>query len=154
MSIQSNIQLVARSLQRYDSLTIIQPTLKISQPTVIREREADRVVNEIIRSHDSIRFEEITKLDKNNNRDSSPSQRSLSGSASQGFMIAANDSVASAISAPREPLDVEALSFFEHSLRRDLWGVRADTGKQTEESAEQLNAFAYTIGSYIAFGEE
>src|ERR1051325_6834174 len=52
-----------------------------------------------------------------------------------------------------EPLPASALNFFEPRFGHDFSGVRIHTGSPAAESANAINARAYTRGKDIVFGE-
>ena len=64
---------------------------------------------------------------------------------------AAPPSVEKAVSSRGEPLDPAARDFFEPRFGRDFGHVRVHTGASASESAEDVNARAYTLGSHIVF---
>jgi hypothetical protein len=50
---------------------------------------------------------------------------------------------------PGQPLSAAALAFFEPRFGRDFSQVRVHAGAKADESARELNALAYTIGSNV-----
>jgi Domain of unknown function (DUF4157) len=52
-----------------------------------------------------------------------------------------------------QPLDTATRSFVEPRFRRDFSGVRVHTGADAAQSAQAVNAVAYTVGSDIVFGQ-
>jgi outer membrane protein OmpA-like peptidoglycan-associated protein len=50
-----------------------------------------------------------------------------------------------------QPLDRATRSFFEPRFGHDFSGVRLHTGARAAESARQVNALAYTVGSNVVF---
>src|ERR1051325_632293 len=61
--------------------------------------------------------------------------------------------VREALGSPWHPLDAGARDFFEPRFGQDLGHVRVHVGGVASESAESVNALAYTVGSDIVFGE-
>jgi hypothetical protein len=61
-------------------------------------------------------------------------------------------SVYEVLGEPGQPLDTEALAFFEPRLGRSLEKVRVHTDEKAARSAESVQATAYTVGGNIAFG--
>jgi hypothetical protein len=53
-----------------------------------------------------------------------------------------------------QPLDTSTRAFFEPRFGYDFSGVRLHVGAGAAESAQALNALAYTVGSHIVFGAE
>ena len=54
--------------------------------------------------------------------------------------------------APGQPLDDTARAFLEPRFGHDFSGVRVHTGAEAEESANRINAVAYTVGNHLVFG--
>jgi hypothetical protein len=63
----------------------------------------------------------------------------------------APQSVGEVLGSPGAPLDAETRAFFEPRFGYDFGGVRVHTDGAAAESARELNARAYTVGSHIAF---
>src|ERR1043166_430673 len=53
---------------------------------------------------------------------------------------------------PGQPLDIETRAFFEQRFGHDFSEVRVHTDARAAESAEAVDALAYTVGRHIAFG--
>lgn len=53
---------------------------------------------------------------------------------------------------PGQPLDQSTRSFFERRLHRDFSSVQVHTDGRASESAQSVNALAYTVGNNIVFG--
>jgi hypothetical protein len=66
---------------------------------------------------------------------------------------AAPRSVEEALSSRGRPLDSAAREFFEPRFGRDFSHVRVHTDASAAESARDVNARAYTLGSQIVFGQ-
>ena len=58
----------------------------------------------------------------------------------------------SVLRSPGVPLDVRTRCFMESRFQRDLSHVRVHSDDVAAESAAQVHAKAYTVGSHIAFG--
>ena len=56
------------------------------------------------------------------------------------------------ISDPGQPLDESTRAYFEPRFGADFSNVRVHTGKKAAESAEAVNAKAYTVGDNVVFG--
>jgi hypothetical protein len=57
-----------------------------------------------------------------------------------------------ALRSPGQPLDHSTKDFFESSFGHDFSDVRVHTDSQASESAESVNAVAYTVGQDVVFG--
>jgi Domain of unknown function (DUF4157)/Lysine-specific metallo-endopeptidase len=57
-----------------------------------------------------------------------------------------------ALRSPGQPLDFSARTFLETRLSRDFSRVRVHTDAKSAESAQAVNALAYTVGDQIVFG--
>src|SRR6185437_14377403 len=53
---------------------------------------------------------------------------------------------------PGQPLDGATRSYFEPRFRHDFSSVRVHTDARAAESAQAVNAHAYTLGHHVAFG--
>lgn len=61
-------------------------------------------------------------------------------------------SVHEVLNAPGQPLDTETRTFMEPRFGRDFSQVRLHTDAQAGQSAEAINASAYTVGRDVVFG--
>jgi hypothetical protein len=62
-------------------------------------------------------------------------------------------SVHSAVASPGQPLSAAARAFFEPRFGQDLSQVRVHTDRKAQQSARDINALAYTVGSHIVFDD-
>jgi hypothetical protein len=76
--------------------------------------------------------------------------RSASAASTPGL---APPAVHDVLSSPGHPLDGGTRGFFEPRFGRDLGGVRVHTDAKAAQSAQSVDALAYTVGSHIVFGE-
>lgn len=53
---------------------------------------------------------------------------------------------------PGQPLNPETRAFFERRFKHDFGKVRIHSDGRSAESAQAVNALAYTVGSHISFG--
>ena len=60
-------------------------------------------------------------------------------------------SVGSVIRSPGQPLAPATRAFFEPRFERDLSHVRVHTDSEAQQSARDVNALAYTVGSHVVF---
>jgi len=56
------------------------------------------------------------------------------------------------LNAPGQPLDADTRSAMERRFRHDFSGVRVHADRTAADSAQALNAGAYTVGTHVAFG--
>jgi hypothetical protein len=56
------------------------------------------------------------------------------------------------LQSPGQPLDVKSRDFFEPRFGMDFDKVRIHTDTKAAESAQSVNAFAYTVGKDVVFG--
>ncbi len=61
-------------------------------------------------------------------------------------------SVHSTLRSPGQPLAASTRAFFEPRFRQDLSQVRVHTDPEAQQSARDVNALAYTVGSHVVFG--
>ena len=61
-------------------------------------------------------------------------------------------SVQDIVPSPGQPLDAKARAFFEPRFGHDFSKVRVHTDSSASESADKLNALAFTTGPHIVFG--
>jgi len=107
----------------------VQTKLEVSTPGDQFEQEADRVADQIMRMPDA-------KI-----------QRKLSSAAES------SDDVSAGIDLGRgQPLNAETRAFFEPRFGADFSRVRVHAGAGANESAQALNALAYTTGHDVVFG--
>lgn len=57
------------------------------------------------------------------------------------------------LNSPGRPMDVPARSFMESRFGRDFGGVRIHTDRTAAESAQAVDAHAYTVGQHIVFDQ-
>jgi hypothetical protein len=138
-----------------------QPTVRAILRTPIQpkldppEREADRVAEQVMRMPADVISvapappqisckctdceEEAEKLQKK----------------SAGPQSAAGDAPAivhETLRSPGQPLDAATRDFFEPRFGRDFGRVRVHAGTSAEQSARDVNAYAYTVGHNVVFG--
>jgi peptidoglycan hydrolase-like protein with peptidoglycan-binding domain len=149
---------------------LIQAKLKISQPGDEYEREADRVADNVLRSPEPetiglSRIQQVTS----ERREESPLQRmpeekrqafeeeeqTIHAKEQPGTAPAAsseNDSQIEVLPDRGKPLPEAVRAYFEPRFGLDFSEVRVHEGAQAAESAQAINARAYTTGEDIVFG--
>ena len=152
-------------------INVLQPKLKISQPGDAYEQEADRVADQVIRmpgvsnSHMPMKAtrqeEEVDRKcmscemkdhdEKEEVEDLNISRRSLNVSDFE-----AKDQVTSEINGVRSSsslsLESSTKEFMESRFARDFSNVRIHVNERAANSAQSVNAVAYTVGNDVVFG--
>jgi hypothetical protein len=130
----------------------IQAKLKVGAVDDPLEREADRVADQVMRmpapevattpappqvSRKCADCEEDDKLQRKDARPTAPA--------------VAPPSVHAALRSPGQPLDAATRAYFEPRFGRDFSGVRVHTDASAAQSAQEMNAHAFTVGHDVAF---
>ena len=119
-----------------------QTKLTVNESGDIYEREADRVADQVLATpahHD------ISGAPPRIQRLSVPSHEQVH---------AATDSVTQALAAPGRPLNRVLRQDMEQRFGQDFSRVRVHTGPAAEQSADDVNAYAYTVGHHIVLGAD
>jgi Domain of unknown function (DUF4157) len=118
----------------------LQTKLKINQPGDIYEQEADRIADQVMAAptHPGV-------------SDAPPRIQRFSGQFNS-QMDAALASVDQAIADPGRPLEPALRQDMEQRFGYDFSRVRVHSGAAAEQSARDVNAYAYTVGQDIVFG--
>jgi hypothetical protein len=151
---------------RFDFAKIgIQPRLKVSQPGDEYEQEADKVVEQVMRTPMSDSSKQITavkegevdrqcvhcdaELEKNQ-------KMKISRKPSNTFNLQASEQVTTEISNIRSsggfPLDSNTKGFMESRFGYDFSEVKIHSDERAARSSNSVNALAYTVGNHIVFG--
>ncbi|MGH7496701.1 MAG: DUF4157 domain-containing protein [bacterium] len=118
----------------------LQTKLKVNEPGDIYEQEADRVADQVL---------------------ATPAHHAVSGAPPRiqrfagqptGQMDAAPASVDQALASPGRPLEPALRQDMEQRFGYDFSRVRVHSGTDAEQSAQDVNAHAYTVGHDIVFG--
>ncbi len=120
----------------------LQAKLTINQPGDVYEQEADRVAEQVMR---------MPAGGTPDTREDMPVMRkeSSGGQASHD----ASPVVQQALSSGGQPLDTGVQTSMEARFGQDFNHVRVHTDEQAAESAQAINARAYTVRSDVVFGE-
>ena len=118
----------------------LQTKLKVNEPGDIYEQEADRIADEVMATpaHHAV-------------SGAPPRIQRFSGQ-STGQMDAAPASVDHALASPGRPLEPALRQDMEQRFGYDFSRVRVHSGAAAEQSAQDVNAHAYTVGHNIVFG--
>ena len=123
----------------------VQTKLRINEPGDRYEQEADRVADHVMR------MPEITSERARRPRATGRLvQRREAGSGSG--MSEAPSLVHDVLSSPGQPLDSATRAFFEPRFGHDFSQVRVHADGKAAESAQTVNALAYTVGRDVVFG--
>jgi hypothetical protein len=137
----------------------LQPKLSVSQPGDPHEQEADRVAEQVMRMPAPVVQRQCAACATGGplcpacEEEGAP----MVSRKAEGTGISAGDvpsSVDSALSSPGEPLSPLTRAFFEPRFGQDLGHVRVHTDGGAQQSAREINALAYTVGSHVVFGAD
>jgi hypothetical protein len=119
----------------------LQAKLTVSQPGDAYEQEADRVADQVMRmpAAGPTMVREDTSLMR---------KESSGASSVQG----APPIIKQTLSSGGQPLDTSVRATMESRFGQDFSGVRVHTDERAAESAQVLNARAYTVGKDVIFG--
>lgn len=124
-----------------DKLVSIQPKLRISPANDVYEQEADRVADQVVSmstpggsGHSPIRIQRLV------------------GQTSELSNISVPKSVNRALAGNGNPMEPKLRHEMEQRFGYDFSRVRIHSDTIAQQSAEQVNAHAYTVGSDIVFG--
>jgi hypothetical protein len=163
-----------QAMQRLLKQGRLQKKLKINQPGDAFEQEADRVADKVMRMTNPGSTLPLTHPV----RSSAGLQRCSCGSGSTGeecegcksqaMRLQRASAVASeaattgtmtaptivhdVLNSPGRPLDAGTRRFMEPRFGHDFGGIRIHTGGQAVESAQAIQALAYTVGKNMVFG--
>jgi hypothetical protein len=135
--------------------------LKISQPGDASEIEADQVADKIMRmsspvltpsaSNENHANTVVSKSSSSMDGNKTFSRKALPSNSSSPSQTPAH--IDNALSSGGQGLDRKTRNFFEPRLGYDLSGVRIHTNATARQSAQAVDARAYTLGSNIVFAE-
>lgn len=125
--------------------------LKVSHPHDPAEIEADAVADRVMRMPDDRALGEKGGATVSSSGLSASIQRKPLSSATSSRSQHPGH-VQRALSSGGRPLDVQTRNFFEPRFGHDLSSVRVHTGSQAADSAREVDAKAYAIGTDIVFG--
>jgi outer membrane protein OmpA-like peptidoglycan-associated protein len=118
----------------------LQTKLTVNKPGDVYEREADRVADQVLATsaHTGV--------------SGAPSHVQRFSGQLPGQVGAAPASVNQTLASPGRPLEPALRQDMEQRFGHDFSGVRVHTGAAAEQSAQDVNAHAYTTGHDIVFG--
>lgn len=122
----------------------LQPKLAISQPGDPSEIEADRVADQVMRmSVPTVQRQCAVCEEEEAVMVSRKAEGTVAGEAPR--------SIHSTLRSPGQPLAASARAFFEPRFGQDLSQVRVHTDPEAQQSAREVSALAYTVGSHVVF---
>jgi hypothetical protein len=124
----------------------LQAKLRINESGDEYEKEADRMVEQIIRMPD------VTVDHETSSTGGGPLVQRRTGETSEAGTGVAPPIVHDLLSSPGQPLDVATRAFFEPRFGHDFSRVRIHSDLEAEKSAKAVGALAYTVGQDIVFG--
>ena len=130
----------------------IQAKLKIGQPGDIYEQEADRVADEVMRMPEPKvkRQAEEEKEEEEKEKEEILQTKEVPSQIPE--VTSEFESRIQSLKDGGQPLPKSARAFFEPRFGQDFSRVRAHTDAQAAETAQTLNARAFTMGHDIVFG--
>jgi len=118
----------------------IQPKLMVNTPGDVYEQEADRIADQVMAMPAHPAFSGAP-----------PRIQRFSGQSNE-QTEAAPASVDQALASPGRPLEAALRQDMEQRFGHDFSSVRVHSGTIAEQSAQDVNAHAYTLGQNIVFG--
>ncbi len=131
----------------------LQPKLAISQPGDPYEQEADRVAEQVMRMPIPTVQRQCAACAAGEPPCPACQEESVTISRKVGGVVGheAPASVPSVLASAGSPLSESTRAFFEPRFGQDLSQVRVHTEGEAQQSARDVNALAYTVGSHIVF---
>jgi len=124
--------------------TRVQAKLRVSGPDDAFESEADRVAERVVGMRGSGRIDAPVM------QSATPLVQRRGGDSHAG--VAAPPIVEEVLRSPGQAMDRRARQFFEPRFGHNFSQVRIHTDATAADSADAVNAAAYTVGSHIIFG--
>lgn len=140
------------------SVPHFQPTLAVNAPDDIHEQEADRIGEHVMRMPEP-RLQRACacgggcpKCQRERPVPEDQRIRTKPVASSDPPQTGAPPLVHQVLGTPGQPLEPSARAFFEPRFGLDLSGVAVHTDSRAGDSAEAVQAQAYTVGHHIVFG--
>jgi Domain of unknown function (DUF4157) len=135
----------------------LHPKLVVGRVNDPLEDEADRVTERVMRMADPQR--PFVVRPPRISRENAPSgkekrhQGSESRTPEKSSAAEIPESLHEVLLSPGQSLDASSLAYFETRFGHDFSHVRVHTGAAADQSARELNAYAFTVGHDIVFGQ-
>lgn len=139
----------------------IQTKLRIGEPDDEYEKEADRVAEQVMRMPDPVLQSKrncplIKDASCKEDEEEELKEKTLMKKESKAQVNAPHSYVPpivhEVLHSPGQPLDVGTRAFFEPRFGYDFSNVKVHTDEKSAESAQAVNALAYTVGKDVIFG--
>lgn len=133
----------------------LRPKLAISQPGDAAEAEADQIAHQMMRMPAPVMQRQCANGESGGPPCPACREREtakVSRKADSGTVGDTPNSVHSTLRSPGQLLPVSTQAFFTPRFGRDLSHVRVHTNSEAQQSARDVNALAYTVGSHVVFG--
>lgn len=132
------------------ALPVIQTKLTVGAPNDKYEREADRVADQVMRMpQPQLQGTSPKRANREVGQEQIQTKRNrLAGP--DGTEVPS--SVHEVLRSQGQPMDQATRTFYEPQFGRDFSNVRVHTDSRASESAQAINAKAYTFGNQIVFG--
>ena len=128
----------------------IQTKLKIGEPGDKYEQDADRVADEVMRMPEpSVQLQVEPEAEEMVQRKASSNPTPLNSEQSPSEVTPI---IREVLNSPGQPLDPETQTFMESRFGHDFSQVQLHADNRAAQSAQAVNASAYTVGNHIAFG--
>jgi Domain of unknown function (DUF4157) len=128
----------------------LQAKLRIGQPNDICEHEADHVAEQVIRMPDPVLQRSYPKYDVDDKKVLQTKELAGKTPLTQGQDVP--PIVQDVLNSPGQPLDSATRAYMEPRFGYDFSRVRVHTDEKAAESAQAVNALAYTVGHDVVFG--
>ena len=132
---------------------LLQTKLKIGQPGDKYEQEADRVAEQVMRMQEpQAQLKKCSSPNcKQEDKHKIVQAKSVDRDVST-YTEVDHSLIQNTLSSQGKPLDANTRSFMEPRFGQDFSRVRVHVGSEAAESAQAVNARAYTVGRDVVFG--
>jgi Domain of unknown function (DUF4157) len=130
----------------------IQAKLKISEPGDKYEQEADRVADEVMRMPEPSVQRQVEPEEEEEEMVQRKMGDRVSSVDSQPESSEVPPIVREVLNSPGQPLDPDTRTFMESRFGHDFSQVQLHADNRAAQSAQAIDAIAYTVGNHIAFG--
>ena len=131
----------------------LQAKLRIGQPGDVYEQEADRVADEVMRMPEPEMQRQVDEEEEEEILQTKPLVDQITPLVQRQVEVTNDlESQINAIKGGGRPLAESERAYFEPWFGADFSRVRVHTGAQAAESAQGVNAKAYTVGQDVVFG--
>lgn len=132
----------------------LQPKLAISRPNDPAEVEADRVADQVLRMPAPVVQRQCAACASGGApcpKCEAEAPVTVSRKAEGAVAGEAPRSVHATLRSPGQPLATSTRAFFEPRFGQDLGHVRVHADPEAQQSAREVHALAYTVGSHVVF---